>query len=186
MWQANTPPSPMNPYQDTFFVNMVVQSIAEQGCPEDRWHSLNIPALDYNQALTIAPALPEAVAKAVKHYRVPTKLHDRILSEMEGLAQAVALGLPQEQKDAIAAAALNAVGKPAPPSIFQGKLTGFDLSRQTITVHDPHTNIARTFRFPSEEMVNNLRPGQSVTVAAQTQQQHFEPPQLLRATPAES
>lgn len=185
MSQTQTPPSPMDSYQGRIFANLVVQTIAEQGCPEDLWSDLNQPALDYNQAATIAPVLPEALTKAVKHYKVPGKLHDRILSEMEDLAHAVALGLPQEQKDAIAAAALNAVGKPAPPSIFQGKLTGFDLSRQTITVHDSHTKVASTFRFPSEEMVNNLRLGQTVTVAAQSQQEHFAPPQLLRATPAE-
>ena len=100
------PPNPMNAYAGHLFVNTVVQHIAETLIDIESWGHLDNPPMDYESAKTLAPDLEAAVRTTIEESLISSKLHDRILAELESMAHDVNDRLPEAQRRAIAQFAL--------------------------------------------------------------------------------
>ena len=86
------------------FAYLLIQVTAEQGTDRAFWDYLPAPAVDYSEAILLAPSLPDAVATAAcSHYA--GERANWLLSEQEDLAQQTARTLPEEHRRTLAVAA---------------------------------------------------------------------------------
>ena len=132
----NTPhPDPMAPYSQPLLTELVIQKIAEKHNPEDTWNQMHKPAVPVATAQSIAPALRTVMAETLADYETPSRLHDRIMLELEDLASTIADRLPENQSKALAEHAPTMAKEPATNGRHQGR-------RYIIDIPDEHLDAA--------------------------------------------
>ena len=128
-------PDPMARYSQPLLTELVIQIVAEKHNPEDTWNQMHRPAVPVTSAQSVAPALHTVMADTLAEYKMPSRLHDRIMLELEDLASTIADRLPQDQSKALAAHAAVLAKEPPANARHRGR-------RYIIDIPDEHLDAA--------------------------------------------